>query len=687
MPYCSTCNVSCPSDYQLNQHLSGRKHAEVLKFGKPSGITGVCFQYQNSGTCWKGDQCTYKHIAANDSPKTQVMSESTTKVARCGPAPTGICYLWWKNGICSKGPMCTYKHELSSSSIPAHSSTLYSPTTHFDDHIKAGNVISPPQEDGKRLRDETGSISAEFSLCKTDDPDKANMGKQIDTQYPRTLAPLFCKPVESESKNKKSNRFTDECLNLFNRKRDVNLFIQNGLVVWEFAYDTKIIKAIKENIKGRAWNPSIGIKGCWTSPLESLPDAISLYEHMGRSASTELKRRSKEIQEKFGNSSASDAIKMVVRIYSSKSEGVDNVDAVPMLGSVDVMFLYDADTVSALKMLSPTQRTYNPVTKTWSIDILALPDLLAILIPLGYSASKRLTDLSSLTSNIDNMLFGQDEVSHNKSEEVKSLDTKLDTKSDKERTTCSAEDIIIIDDDEESSGADDIIIIDDDEETSGAEEIIIIDDDEEICGNDPILKAKKEDELEALIISMARLVAQKDTKSQSMNMTDCGSAKRQKLSDAQKKWSSKFHLDSDIDDGNSFSDVDDDDNSFGSLPDGNSYTSNVLTSWTTNIYQSLHRAERREGPVKCDCGKPFKLSGGTHTCRYFGTFQCLCGNCWTSAYCWKGEMQACRSCNCESLPVKKEQLDGRIGRSTSAHDTMRCGRCRTLGYNCSGAFG
>ena len=681
----------------MNQHLSGRKHAEVLKFGKPSGITGVCFQYQNSGTCWKGDQCTYKHIAANDSPKTQFVPESTTKVARCGPAPSGICYLWWKNGICSKRPMCTYKHDLSSSSIPAHSSALYSPTAHFDGHMKAENVVSPPQEDGKRLRDETGSISAEFLLCKTDDPDKANTEKQIDTQPPRTLAPLFCKPVESESESKKSNRFTDECLNLFNRKRDVNLFIQNGLVVWEFAYDTKIIKAIKENIKGRAWNPSIGIKGCWTSPLESLPDAIALYEHMGRSASAELKRRAKEIQDKFGNSSASDAIKMVVRIYSSKPEGSDNADAVPMLGSVDVTFLYDADIVSALKMLSPTQRTYNPVTKAWSIDILALPDLLESLMPMGYSASKRLTDLSSLTSNIDNILFGQDEVFHNvKSEEVKSLDTKLDTKSDKERTTRSAEDIIIIDDDEETSGAEDIIIIDDDEETSGAEEIIIINDTEETSGNDSSkihvkdarLKSKKKHELEAVLKSIARLVAQNDTMSQSMNMTDCGSAKRQKPTDAQKKWSSKFHLDSDIDDCSSFSDIDDDDNSFGSLSDdGNSYASNALASWTRNVYQSLHRAERREGPVNCDCGKPFKLSGGTHTCRYFGTFQCACGNCWTSAYCWKGEMQACRSCNFESLPVKKEQLDGRIGRSTSAHDTMRCGRCRKLGYNCSGAFG
>ena len=654
MPYCSTCNVSCPSDYQLNQHLSGRKHAEVLKFG--TAITGFCFQYQNSGTCWKGDQCTYKHIAANENPKTQVVSEST-KVDRFGPAPPGFCYLWWKNGICSKGPTCAYKHDLSSS-IPAHSA-LYSPTTYFDDHIKAGNVVSPPQEDSKRLRDETGSISAEFLLCKTDDPDKANTEKQIDTHTPQKLAPLFCKPVKSESK--KSNRFTDDCLNIFNHKRDVNLFIQNGLVVWEFAYDTKIIKAIKENIKGRVWNPSIGIKGCWTSPLESLPDAIALYEHMGRSASAELKLRAKEIQEKFGNSSASDAIKMVVRIHSSKPEGADNVEAVPMLGSVAVTFLYDADIVSALKMLSPTQRTYNPATKAWSIDILALPDLLEILMPLGYSASKRLRDLSSLTSNIDNILFGQDEVFNNvkKSEEVKNLDTKLDSKSDKDRTTRRAEEIIIIDDNEETSG-----------------------------NEEPRLKSKKAHELEAVLKSIARLVAQHDTNAHSMNMTDYGSAKRQKLTDAQKKWASKFHLDSDIDDGSSFSDIDDDDSSFGSLSnDGHFYTSTELASWTRNAYQSLHRAERREGPVNCDCGKPFKLSGGTHTCRYFGTFQCLCGNCWTSAYCWKGEMQACRSCNFESLPVKKEQLDGRIGRSTSAHDTERCGRCQTLGYNCSGAFG
>ena len=61
--------------------------------------------------------------------------------------------------------------------------------------------------------------------------------------------------------------------------------------------------------------------------------------------------------------------------------------------------------------------------------------------------------------------------------------------------------------------------------------------------------------------------------------------------------------------------------------------------------------------IDCDCGNPWKLINGQHTCRYFGKFECInCGNNWTSAYCWKGETQACRGCNKENLPVKTENI-------------------------------
>jgi hypothetical protein len=92
-----------------------------------------------------------------------------------------------------------------------------------------------------------------------------------------------------------------------------------------------------------------------------------------------------------------------------------------------------------------------------------------------------------------------------------------------------------------------------------------------------------------------------------------------------------------------------------------------------------------DGDFHCDCGRPSALSGGRHICRYFGTFECSCGNRWTSAYTWKGAMQACKLFNVESLPVLKERLltGGGRGIGGGPHDSAKCSRCRKLGYNCS----
>ena len=87
----------------------------------------------------------------------------------------------------------------------------------------------------------------------------------------------------------------------------------------------------------------------------------------------------------------------------------------------------------------------------------------------------------------------------------------------------------------------------------------------------------------------------------------------------------------------------------------------------------------------CDCGHPRRRMGGRHICRYFGYFECgRCHKRWTSAYCWEGERQGCRACNQESLPYKKEKLDGRQGMGNGKpHDSGRCSMCAQLGYDCS----
>ena len=647
----------------MNQHLNGRKHAASLA-NNSSGETskGLCFQFQKSGMCSKGALCTYKHIGRGGSNNTtspysgDIKSSTST---RSGPPPTGFCYMWWQNGVCSKGFMCTYKHEL-----PTFDSEYSLDKTLFE-----GNLISPPPQESKRPRQKVG-LSTEFFLCKTSDPDinKCNgEDEKSNKTTPAKLASIFCKPVKNEKKQQ-GRKFPDEFLNLFHRKRDVNLFIQNGLVVWEFAYNARVIKAVKENIKGRAWDPNIGAKGCWTSPLESLPDAIALYEHMGRSASDELKKRSKEVQEKFGGSSASDAIKFVVEISLDKLKngGKMDVEDNASFGSITTTFLYDADIVSAMKMLAPTQRTYEPTSKAWKIDLLALPTLLENLLPFGYNAPKRLRDLASHVNDVDNLLYGQ----------IETIDIKTAKNADVRVPPPIQRNVKI---EIGASGADEIIIIDESE------------DDEDVCELNKKVKPEPPQSIEhqanalgAKLKAIVDIIAKNDGKYKSFDIADCGSAKRQKLTTAQREWASKYHNKSDNFDnysGDSFGEHDSDQDvdihtDF--------YTKDAFSTFARNRFKSHHSTDHMRETVDCDCGKPFIKVGGQHTCRYFGTFQCSCGNSWTSAYCWKGEMQACRSCNAESLPVKKDKLDGRIGRGDGAHDSARCGRCHTLGYNCSG---
>ena len=193
-----------------------------------------------------------------------------------------------------------------------------------------------------------------------------------------------------------------------------------------------------------------------------------------------------------------------------------------------------------------------------------------------------------------------------------------------------------------------------------------------------------------------------------LDSSDCctrtRSAKRRNVSIAQKTWASKHGYENEDDDSydcdydplhqyyaNSFDEqgsFDDDDNHRTIL-----YSENAFKAFARYRFRDLHTRSTNAyhaetvTPDDCDCGKPHIKVGGKHTCRYFGTFECSCGNQWTSAYCWKGEMQACRSCKLESLPIRKDKLDGRIGRGgTGAHDSLNCGKCRSLGYSCTGIF-
>ena len=54
--------------------------------------------------------------------------------------------------------------------------------------------------------------------------------------------------------------------------------------------------------------------------------------------------------------------------------------------------------LAAIKQLAPIQRSYNAQTREWPVDLLALPELLCYLAPLGYTPSPPLKATRTLRS-------------------------------------------------------------------------------------------------------------------------------------------------------------------------------------------------------------------------------------------------------------------------------------------------
>ena len=557
----------------------------------------------------------------------------------------------------------------------------------------ATKMSSPPTSDAKKA---ATPVSTDIS---------SSSDNNASSSAPKKLAPIFCKPIKStptctpsKSKSPKSKpkyTFPAKYLNAFKGKRNVNLFIQDGLVVWEFAYDLTIMSAIKEHIKGRAWNKNIGAKGHWTCPLESLPEAIALYEHMGRKADSDLKKRAAEIEKAFGGASASDAIKMIIRFsldehlaHHDQASSTDSsqilAEPEPSFGSAKLTFLYDAEVVSALKMLPPSERSYDPPTKAWTIDIMAVPAAINHLGTLGYTPSKDLQDIVTSLEHLVSTLYGaskdEDETSiANADEDIKVLvkDEPIEISSPQVPGLAPT-----FSEDSTASVGDNIGIADNTANTTASADVKPGDSEDNIH------------RLETSIKGVMSAIAKCSGKAGAFSRSDCGESKRQRLTSSQRSWATR-RMGYDDDEGYGYGygygyddfddDSDDEDDLFGY---SSFFRRDRFASFARNRFDSIKIAKNAK-PADCDCGRPDKTIGGVHTCRYFGTFHCRCGNRWTSAYCWKGEKQACRGCNAESLPIKKEPLKSREGKAILGgghHDTARCEMCRKLGYDCSSGY-
>ena len=368
-------------------------------------------------------------------------------------------------------------------------------------------------------------------------------------------------------------------------------------------------------------------------PLESLPECVALYEFMGRTPDKELRERAKEITKSCNGGSASDAIKLTVRFsFNCVSSDSDHLS----FGSVDFTFYYDAMVVRSLKMVPPSVRSYDPATKAWTVELLALPHALEFLGEIGYSApTKELKALSDALVAFDDLINHEESSAETSQDLESSSNVKQEDDSDEQLATT-------------------------------------VENTEKDIEKNNLLKEKAKE-----IVSM--LQDNKKETGKPIDRSDFGQAKIRRLTSSQIAYSRRVNGYDDNDDyGFNRYDSDSDDEFDFMDMFNNFYPSTSMLS---------HNKQQRSVAQDCDCGQPWKTIGGRHTCRYFGKFDCYsCGNTWTSAYCWKGESQSCRQCNKENLPVMTEKLksDPTLCRNTNgAHDSSRCAMCQKLGYSCT----
>eukprot|EP00746_Dinoflagellata_sp_MGD_P136259 gnl/MRDRNA2_/MRDRNA2_70225_c0_seq1.p1 gnl/MRDRNA2_/MRDRNA2_70225_c0~~gnl/MRDRNA2_/MRDRNA2_70225_c0_seq1.p1 ORF type:complete len:444 (+),score=69.09 gnl/MRDRNA2_/MRDRNA2_70225_c0_seq1:160-1491(+) len=417
-------------------------------------------------------------------------------------------------------------------------------------------------------------------------------------------------------------------------------------VCFQFNFNQNVIDAIKEHLPGRRWDAA---DRRWKCSLESLPEAIALYEHMGRTADPELKSRAAQVREKCGGGVSSATIRLVVMFQISQASA-DSHD-LPRLGSCTLTCNYDPNIVAAIKQIPPAHRMYEPPTKSWKVDLLAMPELIEVLRPLGYTPNHKLGEVSRLLVQLSRLLFlspppeqnnecpdvQPDNIDPSPSPQNKSNGECLNAELNKSHPA--------------SDKARELQGYDQKPGTSDS-------------SSDRAL------EVQRVMKQLTQLVQTETCSAEGIDRSDVGSAKRRKLTRQQKAWRSggletfSGSEDSDFED-------------FDFLP---------LLRHASN-FDCFRNPRLIAPPRDCDCGNPHIIIAGRHHCRYYGTFRCSsCNNEWTSAYTWRGEKQACRRCETESFPVKTEPLEKRLGMSriNGAHDCERCSKCQTLGYDCSG---
>mmetsp|Transcript_18037 Transcript_18037/g.42148 ORF Transcript_18037/g.42148 Transcript_18037/m.42148 type:complete len:546 (+) Transcript_18037:37-1674(+) len=348
--FCELCQVPCPSEYQKKQHLEGKKHRQKLE----------------------------------EVEKRRALAQPASSIGTsAGSAPAPPPPLEAGGRPISTPCRATQPFQVAATALPALPGLTPGTLDAAPAAATAATATAPPPPQQEVL------AAGIFILNKIDNDYAAHL-QQPHSQKRKRQSSAASPPPPLK-------KLPEELRDALKRKRDVNLFVQGGEVCLQFHYNELIMGGVKAHMPGRRWDPKARM---WKCPLESLPEAILLYEHMGRKADEELKQRAAHVRERCPDGCSSANIRLETSLFCPRSVTTSAKE----LGAVKVTFNYDSEIVEKMKLLHPSVRTYDKSDRSWRVDLLSMPDLLFLLRSLKYQGSSELEDLTALLLKLGRLI-------------------------------------------------------------------------------------------------------------------------------------------------------------------------------------------------------------------------------------------------------------------------------------------
>jgi hypothetical protein len=368
-----------------------------------SGKRAVCMYWPDR--CSKGPKCTFLHPTSETGvPVTAVPSNRNPVQAAAVPVPVG--------GVFDVAPSNRNPVEVAPAAAANQELLVAKIQILLLKGAPSNTNITTNGNKGKRTTSTNNNntiIKEEENTAIEITPEKENKAVHVNAFFRPTPATKTKQEVPSTTtatttSTSTTTKFPEEYRNAFFRKRNVNLTIENNRVVWHFTYNLKAIAAIKSCISGRTWEPAP--RYVWTCPLESLPDCMALYQHMGRTPDAALVKRANEMHKAYQGTNPAQAMTLTIQMNMNTRSTPHVSQESLSLGTVTATFCYNVEIIERIKRLPPDQRSFNPTTKEWILDILSLPEFLQHLNEIGYTPSLHLQEIADSCQSMSNLLYG-----------------------------------------------------------------------------------------------------------------------------------------------------------------------------------------------------------------------------------------------------------------------------------------